>query len=169
MPRASIVPSARVVADPVAQVRALFRPDWDARQVVLVDREGVRPGSDGGQTGVRPGSDAGLTPSIDVDRSNRVVVRAAAPAGGGYLLLLDSYSEDWRVTVDGHAATLLRANGLFRAVRLTEGSHVVDFVYRPRAFLWGAGVSAVALLCLLALCVPRSVDRGQGQPPRSAR
>jgi hypothetical protein len=148
MPRASIVPTARVVADPMTHVRALFTPDWDARTTVLVDRETDAAGD---PASVAP--DLLPAASFEVDKSNRVSVRATVPAAGSYLLLLDSYSDDWRVTVDGRPATLVRANGLFRAVRLNAGTHLVEFSYRPRAFLWGAAMSALGVLCLVALCV----------------
>jgi hypothetical protein len=150
--RASVVPTARVVADPLQQIEALFKPGWDARSTVLVDRETEAAGD---VAAVSP--DAPTNASVEVDRSNQVRVRATVPSSGGYLLLLDSYADDWRATVDGRPATLLRANGLFRAVRLNAGSHVVDFSYRPRAFLWGAAVSGVGLLGLLVLCVARPV------------
>src|SRR5436190_23616881 len=67
--------------------------------------------------------------------------------------MLDSFSDDWRATVDRHPATLVRANGLFRAVRLNPGRHIVEFLYRPRAFLAGAAVSAAALFMVLGLLV----------------
>jgi uncharacterized membrane protein YfhO len=87
---------------------------------------------------------------IVADGANRVVVEAGAGANGGYLVLLDSYSPDWRVSVDGRRADMVQANGLFRAVRLAPGRHVVEFVYRPRALIWGAAVSGVALALTLA-------------------
>jgi len=85
------------------------------------------------------------------DRANRVVVNADVGMSGGYLVLLDSYSKDWRASVDGHPAEMVLANGLFRAVRLTSGRHVVEFAYRPTAFMLGAGISAVILAVLLVL------------------
>jgi uncharacterized membrane protein YfhO len=69
--------------------------------------------------------------------------------------VLDTYSDDWRVRVDGLPAPMVRANGLFRAVRLVAGPHLVEFVYRPRALFEGLAVSAAALLILVALmCWP---------------
>lgn len=152
MPRAAVIPSARIVPDSRQQIDALFTPGWDARATVLVDRETAAAGDS------QPDRvDTVGAATIAVDKSNRVSVRATVPAGGGYLLLLDSYSDDWGVVVDGRPAELVRANGLFRAVRLHPGSHVVDFVFGPRAFLWGAAVSALGLLGCLALCVARPV------------
>jgi hypothetical protein len=46
---------------------------------------------------------------------------------------------------------MVRANGLFRAVRLVMGPHTVEFVYRPRALFTGLAASTGALLILVAL------------------
>ena len=52
------------------------------------------------------------------------------------------------VDVDGQPATLMRANGLFRAVHLNPGDHTVTFRYRPRALITGASISVIAALIL---------------------
>ena len=141
-PRASMVSSARVEKDLDRQVRALFEPGWDHRGTVFVERQ------------PEPAGIAGPAESpfarVVADGANRVVVEAGAGDNGGYLVLLDSYSPDWRVSVGGRHAEMVQANGLFRAVRLAPGRHVVEFVYRPRALVWGAAVSGVALALTLA-------------------
>ena len=86
------------------------------------------------------------------DGLNRVVIRAGLPAAG-YLALLDSYNPDWHVDVDGIGATLMRANGLFRAVHLTAGLHTVTFQYRPIKFYAGATITAVTALALAIWCL----------------
>jgi hypothetical protein len=90
--------------------------------------------------------------AIATDGSNRVVVDAGAGPHGGYLLLLDSFDDDWHVTVDGQDAQMVRANGLFRGVRLVPGQHTVTFNYRPRMLYLGAATSSIAsigIACLL--------------------
>jgi hypothetical protein len=141
-PRVSVVPDARVVSDVDQQVDAMFQPGLDVRTTVMVERESLPAGI--------VGPPEPPSARLVEDRSNRVVVEAAAGASGGYLVLLDSYSPDWRVRVDGDRAELLQANGLFRAVRLSPGRHVVEFTYRPSELAWGAAVSAAALAMLLA-------------------
>jgi hypothetical protein len=145
-PRLAVVPGARLVPDMDEQIEALFEEDWDTRALAIVDREPPVVGARGA-----PVSRA-FARFVE-DRSNQVVVEAGAGAGGGYLLMLDSYSGDWDVTVDGVDATLVRANGLFRAVRLPEGIHVVEFAYRPQPLIWGAIVSFAALLVAVWLFV----------------
>jgi uncharacterized membrane protein YfhO len=81
------------------------------------------------------------------DGLNRVVIRAGSP-GDGYLALMDSYNPDWAVDVDGLPAPLMRANGLFRAVHLTRGDHIVTFTYEPHTLYQGAAVTGLTALGL---------------------
>ena len=149
-PRLSMVSHARV-ASADEQVDALFRLDWDSRATVLVEREPAAAGETG----------PALPPSARfvADGANRVVAEAEVGASGGYLVLLDSYSEDWRAMVDGRPAAIVLANGLFRAVRLAPGRHVIEFVYRPATFLLGAGLSTLAFAGLLVLLAWRRAGR----------
>ena len=86
------------------------------------------------------------------DGVNRVVIRAGLPADG-YLVLLDTYNPDWHVDVDGTPAPLMRANGLFRAVHVRQGTHLVTFTYHPSKLYLGAQVSAVTALLLGIACL----------------
>ena len=144
--RVAVIPDVRVVPEADRQVEALFQSGWDANALALVEREPAAAGT-AGQPPAQPSA------TIVADGANRVVVEAAAGAAGGYLVMLDTYSDDWRARVDGQPASMVRANGLFRAVRLAAGPHVVEFVYRPSAFFAGLAASAVALLILVVLSV----------------
>jgi hypothetical protein len=86
------------------------------------------------------------------ERNTDLTVRVAVPADGGYLNVLDSYDPFWIVEVDGQPGTLLRANGLFRAVHLAPGTHDVRFVYRPTPFYAGLAVSGSVGVLLLLGC-----------------
>ena len=85
--------------------------------------------------------------------------------------MLDSFSDDWHATADGRTATIVRANGLFRAVRLNPGPHVVEFVYRPRAFLVGAAASTAGLALVIGLLAwpARAKRPGTGSRERVRR
>jgi len=157
--RVSIVPSAQLVPQVQAQIEALFKDGWDSREIVLVDRVTSPAGTRGKP--VEPYA------RIVADSPNHVVVEAGVSALDGYLVFLDSYSEDWRLTVDGQHAVLARANGLWRAVRLPPGHHRLEFHYRPRALAIGGAISLGAILCIAGLLV---LDARRRQPslPRSA-
>jgi hypothetical protein len=57
-----------------------------------------------------------------------IVFAANAPAAA-VLLLNDKYDPNWRVTVDGQPAELLRCNYIMRGVHLAAGPHTVEFQY----------------------------------------
>jgi uncharacterized membrane protein YfhO len=52
----------------------------------------------------------------------------------------------WQATVDGEAAPILKAYTTIRAVCVPAGEHVVEWHYRPNAFLVGGLVSLGSLL-----------------------
>src|SRR5262249_7958786 len=88
------------------------------------------------------------------DGLHRVVINAGL-RNDGYLVLFDTYNPDWKVQVDGAAATLMRGDGLFRVVHIARGTHTVTFTYHPRALYVGAAISALAALVLIATSVVR--------------
>jgi len=142
-PRPSVVRGYAVVPDANVQTGRLFDRDFDPFREVLL---GAEPGAAAGATG--PGREAAAR--IEREGAGDVVVRVAVPDGGGFHVLLDSYDREWEAEVDGKPAESLRANGLFRAVRVASGEHEVRWVYRARAMRAGAGLAAAAGLTLLA-------------------
>jgi hypothetical protein len=97
------------------------------------------------------------------DSWNRVRVRALSHAEA-ILVVADSYDTNWRVTIDGEAAPLLRVWGVVRGVRLPAGSHLVDMSYRPRSLVVGAGATGAGLLGLAALWGAGRRRRGHAPP-----
>jgi len=143
--RVYITPDALVGPDIKWQIEGLFQPRYDLSRGVLVSEPPPPPAGINGLP-VAPAA------WFIEDDLNKVVVRAGLPADG-YLLLLDSYDPDWKVDVDGSAAPLMRANGIFRAVHLRPGTHVVTFQYRPHMFYIGAAVTTATALALAVWCV----------------
>jgi hypothetical protein len=79
------------------------------------------------------------------------LVLAATNAGPSVLLLNDKFDPQWRVTVDGQPAELLRCNFFMRGVYLPNaGAHTVDFQFSlPHGSLY---LSLAALGVGLLLC-----------------
>lgn len=143
---------SRVLIEPQVsrQIDALFSPDWDDDAVLLTHEPS--------QSGVA-GAPAAAAARIVSDESNRLTVEASAGDDGGYLVLLDTYADGWFADVDGAPAEIVRADGLFRAVRLAPGQHRVTFVYRPATVVWSAALSAVALAIVASLLAwPRAAS-----------
>jgi uncharacterized membrane protein YfhO len=74
---------------------------------------------------------------------NQLVIRTEA-GSSGWLVLADTWYPGWKAWVDGESTPIMRANGVFRAVRLPAGIHLVRIRYRPVAFLIGLLVSGVS-------------------------
>jgi hypothetical protein len=144
--RAYIVSDALMGKDLTWQMEGMFMPPsrFDATRGVLVSEPPPPPSG-------FPGPGVPASAEFVEDGLNRVVIRAGLPADG-YLALLDTYTTDWHVDVDGAPAPLMRANALFRAVHLASGTHVVTFTYRPSQLYLGAAISAAAAVALAVWC-----------------
>ncbi len=140
LPRAYVVPQARVIPDEEQLLAALLSPDFDPRREVLLSAAAAQPPAP------PPSASApDYRVSILHYRANAVTIEADLPAGG-YLILADTYYPGWRAYVDGREQPVLRADYAVRAVALEAGQHTVVFRYRPVSFRIGAAISALALL-----------------------
>ncbi len=99
-----------------------------------------------------PGPPVPPSARIVEDGTNTITVEAGLPAAG-YLVLRDSFDPSWRAEVDGVAAEIARANGIYRAVRLPAGRHVIRFHYRPRELIAGLIITAMTGVVLLVSCM----------------
>ena len=100
---------------------------------------------------VRIVSDTGQRLVLDVDASARSVVATSLPLWTG-----------WKATIDGRTSPILRFNRAFVGLWVPPGRHAVVLDYLPDGFLWGAVVSAVTLLVIVALLLHRSTRRASG-------
>jgi Bacterial membrane protein YfhO len=91
-------------------------------------------------------------PTVQVARREQTRVEVdVQTAGDGVLVLADPWYPQWKVTVDGRPAELVRVDHAFRGVRVAAGSHRVVFTYEDRALQVGLVVSAVSVLGLAGL------------------
>lgn len=85
-------------------------------------------------------------------RPERVDIRIDAAGSGVYLLLRDQWYPGWRAAVDGEpAGAPLKANGVFRAVPVPEGQHLITFTYRSEPARVGLLVSGLSLIGVVIL------------------
>ncbi len=89
------------------------------------------------------------TAAITRYEPERVEITVDSPGAGAYLILSDAWYPGWEATVDGQAAEIYWANGLFRAVSVPNGQHEVTFTYRSRPFVAGGVISLVSLLSVV--------------------
>jgi hypothetical protein len=48
----------------------------------------------------------------------------------------DSYTTSWKAFIDGNAVELLRVNTAFKGIKVPEGEHEIEFLYRPPGGRW---------------------------------
>jgi prepilin-type N-terminal cleavage/methylation domain-containing protein len=143
--RVFVTSAARQGTDPSWQRNALFdgtAPDEELRLATLPPVAGM------------PGAPAPASARIVTDGATEVVVEATLPADG-FVVLRDTYDPSWTADVDGAPAALARANGVYRAVHVAAGRHVIRFRFRPRDLFVGLTLSSMAALFVIGMSVRR--------------
>ena len=89
---------------------------------------------------------AGLNQKVDSVRfdPNRVSLKVDSDKEE-YLLAAIPYSDGWEAYDNGKRADILQADVAFMALKLTDGSHEISFVYHTPGLLAGFVISAVSL------------------------
>ncbi len=151
LPRAFVVPRAKVVTDPEQQAEELKH--FDPLEYVILEEEAEEVRDKGQGTGIIS------YPLITSYTINEVFIDVEM-AGEGWLVLADSYFPGWKAYVRPLGAgekeeiqvPIYRADGNFRAVHLPGGAHTVRFKYAPRSLQLGLFASFIAgvVTCLLA-------------------
>jgi PAS domain S-box-containing protein len=141
LPRALLVPHARVVPDHAAAWEAIHAPGFDPTQTVVLERGQVEEGELGSVGGESQGEGDSFISFVRYGL-NQVELAVRAPTGG-WLVLSDVYYPGWRATVDGAPAPLLRADYVFRAVPLPPGEHAIRMTFAPWTWRVGLAVSVL--------------------------
>jgi hypothetical protein len=148
MPRAFVVHRARVVGDPEARA-AIQDPSQPAREVAfLAEGEPLEAPCEGSRAVIIRSEPQEV--AIDVDA-----------CGPGYLVVSDAAFPGWSATFDGKPRPILRADYVLRAVRVDPGRHAVIMRYRPKSFVLGGALSAVAATLVAATLVVTRPRRRQ--------
>lgn len=147
LPRTKLFNSFQVMTNDAATLALLRSPAFDPAQTVLLAET---PANLVSSTDAAPGEAA-----ITSYAPKHIVVKSKS-AAAGVLLLNDRWHPDWKVTVDGQPAELLRANFIMRGVAVPAGEHMVEFRFQPpHGTLWvslsalGGGLVLVGLLVLV--------------------
>ena len=103
------------------QVITLFEPAFDPLKTVLVDAESDIPDSPNPPT---------LHSPLDASTDRKTAVIHTNSDKEGILLFTQRFQPNWRVTIDGQPAELLKCNYLCMGVAVPKGEHTVEFSIR---------------------------------------
>lgn len=131
----------RAVASP-EQALEKFLAEKDPRMVYIEGDPG-RAGSDLATEG-----EGEVKWIEDLPNSVRLSVRQSSES---WLVLRDTFFPGWTCRINGAPVKIIRADYLFRAVRVPAGEHHVEFTYRPMSFRVGAAISLASLMILVFL------------------
>ncbi len=154
LPRAKLYTDWRSGLSDSNTLETLRSPDFDpAKQVLL-----AKP-----VDGIAPAASAPPGEASIVSHAPKQVVIKTKSTAAGVLLLNDRWHPDWKVTVDGQPAELLRANFIMRGVAVPAGEHTVEFRFEPpHGTLWISLSAIVVGLILVGVLIvvpePRSAD-----------
>lgn len=81
---------------------------------------------------------------------NRIIIQAEGP---GTLVLSEILYPGWQVLLDGVPAAIHPYQDLLRSVALGEGSHEIQFDFKPSTVYWGIGITSATLLIFLMLFI----------------
>jgi hypothetical protein len=142
LPRAFVVPRARVTSDEVTLLNWLQDPAFDPAQEVILNG--------GAEIPLLPGTTDARLVTITEYTAAQITLTVAAGSTPSYLILTDADYPGWVAEVNGLPAPIQRANGLFRAVRLGPEPSTVVFRYAPG---WWPGIGIFALVTWLGVGV----------------
>lgn len=158
LPEAYLVSSSRKIASIEESLAQMLKPEFDPRKEVLIDDgDELASHSESRFSEAKVGR-----PSV-----NEVLVEAKTDTPS-VLVLTDVYFPGWRVAVDGKESKIVRANGVFRGVRLEPGAHQVRFYFDPISLKVGFAMFVLGLLGIVFLLRPASkASENRPIPPKS--
>lgn len=123
--------------------------DFDPQTTVILEDSSSE--SDANQKNKLEKSKSVMTP-VKLERKdcNTLELTCIAPEDG-YLVQTDTFYPGWKCSVDGKETEIVQANYLFRAVRISKGSHQIKFVFAPASFYNTLAVSSIMTITILAL------------------
>ena len=142
LPRAYVPTSVRVEPSAPARLKLIAAPNFDPRQVGLVE------------VPLELGTNCAGRAEIVAEVPSRVELRVDMETPG-LVVLADQWNDGWRATLNDQPVAIHRANHALRGVVAPAGTHRLVFEYAPASFTWG-------LRCLAAGCLLVATWAGWG-------
>ena len=141
MPKAWLVPSVVVVADPEQRLGIMSNAsDFKPNQVAMVESAPPLQMEPYPSPAPSPAGKADVT----VYEANRIVVETQA-LKNCLLVIGEKYYRWWYASVDGKKAGIVPVDHVLRGVYLSPGNHRVEFVFDPLPFKIGKYLTLASL------------------------
>jgi len=152
IPYARFIPAA-ATASQVRIPAAVVDPQFTIDRVVLVDSV---PGvAVGGIPNPLPAPANLAVTFVDWKPGEMHMRLGTGTPSSGFLLVSENWDAEWRATVDGKGAPVLRGDGTLITVPVPAGAREVTLRYEGRAYARGRAVTIVSLLVVaIAFAVP---------------
>lgn len=145
LPRAWLVPRARVLPSREAALAALADPTFDPRAVALTTTALALPEA-------TPGGTAAGDVALVGEGACYAVLRTTS-AAPGVLVYGGAMYPGWQATIDGVAAPVVEVDGGLRGVAVPAGAHTVALSFRPASFRLGLALALSTALLLVGIGV----------------
>ena len=160
---AVVVPAA-VSLDSASIVTAVADPRMAYNRIVLLD---VRAGVTAPITQMPPASPARA--SVEHWEPGRMTIALdPAPTAASYLVVSENWYPDWRATVDGTPAKVLRGNWTLITVPIPAGAKRIELAFVSTPYRRGKVLTFLSLLVALAAVAGPSVSRRWRSAPKPA-
>ncbi|HEX3579336.1 MAG TPA: YfhO family protein [Thermoanaerobaculia bacterium] len=87
----------------------------------------------------------------------------------GFVVISEEAWKGWRADVDGHPATVVRANHAFLGVFVPAGKHAIKLTYLPRSFVAGRAITFGMLAIIVLVIGVWTVMKRRSAPSVRAR
>lgn len=141
LPRAFLVGDYVSETDPQKIAGLLLAKDFNLRKSVILERD----------INIPKNPCDGLSEIKDY-KANKINIFVNSPSTC-LLFLSDNYYPGWIAKVNGEETEIMRANFTFRAVKVPQGEHIVNFEYQPDSFKIGLYLTAASSVILLLFAV----------------
>ncbi len=149
LPRAWLVPDAKVLPDEAAVLAALNHPSFEPLHTVLLAQQSDNPPSPAATDESTPSSMS--EPVSVLAYSPNEIVLAAQAERAGYLVLSEVWFPGWLATVNGEPVPMWRANYTFKALPVPAGDLEIRLWYAPASWRLGLALFGIGFLLLVGL------------------
>jgi hypothetical protein len=122
-------------------------PAFDPAQTVLLHLDPRRP--DPPPMPARPDTSHPASRVAVLEYKPEEMLLQAEMEQPGYVVLSDTWYPGWQALLDGQPAHIERANLVFRAIYVPQGTHTLRVYFCPSSYTWGWRLSLGTLLLLV--------------------